>query len=209
MSNKLVENVEKLAEDSKSTLIEYLADRIENVRFFSYGSNMNKEKFKKDMEEAKKKLGLKLSEKNKTKLELDKFSEKRVLLHFKRELSNESVRHGLAFSIRLSLGSKVEGICHDVHVSVLPAFLKKEGLLPAKGNPSYKLVKVCVSDEGQEVLTLLGLEPKLIENLKQEKTQAALKYVNDSMKGAEDFNVEHSDMIEAKELLLSMRNRGV
>jgi len=50
MGNKLVANLEKLAEDSKSTLIEYLSERAERVRFFSYGSNMNKKKFKEDME---------------------------------------------------------------------------------------------------------------------------------------------------------------
>ena len=201
----MIKYLEMLAKDSESTLIEYLADRVERVRFFSYGSNMNKKKFKDDMKEAADNLELKLSEKDKNKLELDEFSEKRVLLHFKRELSNESEQHGRAFSICCSLGSEVEGICHDVHVSVLPAFLKKEGLLSSKS--SYKVIKVCVSSEVQEVLTLLGLKPKPIEYLKQEKIQAALKYVNDSIKGAEYFNVERSDMMEVRELLISMRTR--
>ena len=165
MSSKLFESFGTLAKDSKSILIEYLTDRVGHVRFFSYGSNMNKKKFKDDMEEATKKLKLKLSEKGKTKLELDEFSEKRVLVNFKRELSNESARHSRAFSIHFSLGSKVEGICHDVHVSVLPAFLKKEGLLSSK--PSYKLIKVCVSGEDQEVLTLIGLKPNLSRILKR------------------------------------------
>ena len=202
----MIKSLEILAKDSKSALIEYLADRVERVRFFSYGSNMNKEKFKEDMENAARKLKLKLSKKDKRKLELEK-PEKRVLINFKRELSNESKQHGRAFSICCSLGCEVQGICHDVSVSVLPAFLKKEGLLSSKGKPSYKLIKVYVSGEVQEVLTLLGLKPKPIEYLKQEKIQAALKYVNDSIKGADDFNVEHSDMIEVGELLISMRTR--
>jgi len=206
MGNKLVANLEKLAEDSKSTLIEYLSERAERVRFFSYGSNMNKKKFKEDMEKAAKELELKLSEKDKCKLELDKFSERRVLINFRRELSNGSVQHGRAFSICCSFGGKVQGICHDVHVSVLPVFLKKEGLLSSKGKPSYKLIKVCVSSEDQ-VLTLLGLKPKPIGNLKQEKIQAAIKYVNDSIEGAKDFNVAHSDMTEVRELLISMQTR--
>lgn len=208
MGNKLVESFETLAKDSRSTLIEYLEDCVERVRFFSYGSNMNKKKFKEDMKKAAEDLKLKLSEKEKTRLELDKLSKKRVLANFKRELSNESEQHGRAFSIFCSSGNGVQGICHDVHVSVLPAFLKKEGLLPSKGKPSYKLIKVYVSGEDQEVLTLLGLKPKPIKYLKQKKIQDALKYVNDSIKGAKDFNVEHSDMKKVKELLISMQTQA-
>jgi len=188
-----------LAKDSRFTLVEYLADRVENVRFFSYGSNMNKSKFKKDMKDACKNLGLNLSKIDKTKLKLDEFAEKQVLLNFRRELSNESDKYGRAFSISPFLEDKVEGICHDVHVSVLPAFLKKEGLFSSK--PSYKLIKVCVLGEDQDVLTLLGLKPKPFKCLKPEKIQDTLKYVDDSIRGAEEFDVEHSDMIEMKKKL--------
>jgi len=205
MSSKLVENIENMAPDSKATLIEHLADRVEYVRFFSYGSNMNKKKFKDDMKEKARKIKLKLSKKDKTKLELDKLATRRVLLNFNRELSNESQQHGRAFSICLSLGSRVEGICHDIHVSVLPAFLKKEGLLLSE--PSYKIIKVCVSGEDQEVLTLLGLKPKPIEKLDLTEIQNALKYIEQSVEGAKDFGVEHSDMIKVKKSLREMKRQ--
>jgi len=198
MNDNLVESLKKLKDDSKSTLIEYLAEHTEYVRFFSYGSNMNREKFHNDMKKRADELGLKLSEKEKNNLELDNFAEKRVLLHFKRELSNKSERHGRAYSIAFSLNSKVEGICHNVHVSVLPAFLKKEGL--RSPDPSYEIIKVCVSGENQEVLTLIGLKPEPLEKVGN-KIQNALEYVKKSIYGAIVFDVEHSDMIKDKELL--------
>ena len=105
MTDKLSESLETLAKDSKLTLIEYLANRAEYVRFFSYGSNMNKEKFKADMEKAAKDLKLEVLKNEKTQLELDKFSKKRILENFKRGLSNESEQHGLAFSICSSLNA--------------------------------------------------------------------------------------------------------
>jgi hypothetical protein len=123
-----VDSIEKLADDSRAVLIEYLAEHTQYVRFFSYGSNMNEKKFYTDMKENAGKLGLKLSKEDESKLELDEFAEKRVLENFSRHLSNTSINHGRAFSICCSVGSKVEGICHNIHVSVLPAFLKKEGL---------------------------------------------------------------------------------
>lgn len=207
MSKAFAESLEKLAKDSKSTITEYLADHTENVRFFSYGSNMNKKKFRKDMEEEAKKLKLKLSERDEAKLELDERSEKRVLADFKRELSNESEKHGRAFSICGSLDNTVEGICHNIHVSVLPAFLKKEGLLSSEGKPSYKLISVCVLEEDEQILTLLGLKPKPIRYIDPKKIQDALKYVNASIRGARGFNVEHSDMIGARKFLMSMEIR--
>lgn len=207
MNNKLSESLEILAKDSKLTLIEYLANRAEYVRFFSYGGNMNKEKFKADMEKAANDLKLKLSKNERTRLELDKFSKKRILVNFKRGLSNESEQHGLAFSICSSLNSKVGGICHNVHVSALPAFLKKEGLLSSKGTPSYKLIKIHVLGEDQEVLTLLGLKPKSLKDLAQQKILNALEYVNKSITGAEEFHVGCSDMVRVKKMLEEMKDR--
>jgi len=208
MSDKLFESLETLAKDSKLTLMEYLANRAEYVRFFSYGSNMNKEKFKADMEKAEKDLKLKLSKNEKAKLELDKLSKKRVLVNFKRGLSNESEQYGLAFSICFSLNSRVGGICHNVHVSVLPAFLKKEGLHSSKGTPSYKLITVRVSGENQKVLTLLGLKPKSPIDLARQKILDALEYVNKSIAGAEEFHVGCSDMVRVKKILDEMKNKG-
>lgn len=207
MNNKLGEFLEKLADDSKSVLIEYLADRVEYVRFFSYGSNMNKEKFYIDMQEATGKPPSKLSKKYRKKLELDEFAEKRVLECFSRQLSNESINHGRAFSICCSVGGKVEGICHNIHVSVLPFFLKKEGLLPSRGKPSYKLIKVRVLGEEKKVFTLLGLKPKPIKEAGKKKVQNALEYVKQSIKGAKKFDVEHSDMMEDKNLLENLLNQ--
>src|SRR3990170_8810180 len=111
----------KLSPDAKFALIDYLGNRVRNVRFFSYGSNMNKNKFKEDMKQAAKKLKLPL--KDESKLCLDPSTIKRELLHFRRELSNESLR-GRAFSIYPSMNDKVEGICHNIDFSVLPAFLR-------------------------------------------------------------------------------------
>jgi hypothetical protein len=208
MDSKLSQSFEKLASDSMLTLLVYVGDRVKHVRFFSYGSNMNKKKFKADMEEAAEKLELKLSKKDKDKLELDKFAVKRVLLNFKRELSNESKLHGRAFSIYPSLNNSVEGICHNIAVSVLPVFLKKEGLCPSKGTPSYKLIRVNVLGENKEVLTLLGLKPIPIEHLKLEnKIKDVIKYVEDSIKGAESFGVEHTDMTEVKKRLLEIEEQ--
>jgi hypothetical protein len=200
ISNKLVESIENLADDSKSALIEYLAEHTENVRFFSYGSNMNKEKFRKDMKNAADELKLTLSEKEENRLELDKFAEKRVLEGFNRQLSNKSIKHGRAFSICCSVGSSVEGICHNIYVSVLPAFLKKEGLFSPSGKPSYKLIKVRVLGEEKKVFTLLGLKPKPLKEIGK-KAQNAWDYVNKSIEGAKTFGVNHSDMIDDKKFL--------
>jgi len=201
MSAKLIESLEKLTNESRMALFAHLAECVEHVRFFSYGSNMNKRKFKRDMEKAACELNLDLSEEDRKNLELDKSSEKRILEDFKRELSNDSKRHGLAFSICCSSGSKVEGICHNIHVSVLPAFLRKEGLLPSDGIPSYRIIRVRISDESQGVLTLIGLKPKTIRDLKQEKICKALTYVDESIEGAKCFDVEYSDMKRFKSLL--------
>lgn len=161
---------------------------------------MNREKFHNDLEEAANELKLTLSEKEENKLELDKFAEKRVLEGFNRQLSNKSIKHGRAFSICCSVSSRVEGICHNIHVSVLPAFLKKEGLQSPSGKPSYKLIKVRVLGEEQKVFTLLGLKPKPPEEVGK-KARNALGYVKQSIEGAKKFGVEHSDMIKDKELL--------
>jgi hypothetical protein len=188
-------------------LLVYVGDQVEHVRFFSYGSNMNEKKFKADMEKRAEELNLNLSEEDRAKLELDKSAIKRVLLNFRRELSNES-QHGRAFSIYPSLDDTVEGICHDIAVSVLPIFLEKEGLCSSKGTPSYKLIRVSVLGEDKEVLTLLGLKPKPIEYLKLEnKLEETRKYVEKSIKGAESFSVECSDMIEVKKRLLEIEEQ--
>ncbi|MGD0204651.1 MAG: hypothetical protein ABSC20_12215 [Candidatus Bathyarchaeia archaeon] len=103
----------KLAIDTQLNLFDYLQNRAEHVRFFSYGSNMNKEKFADDMCNAANEL--KLTSEDKTKLELDPYAIKRTLLDFRRELSNES-QLGRAFSIYPSENEKVEGICHNIDV---------------------------------------------------------------------------------------------
>jgi len=202
--NSLARSLFKLPVDSQLVLLSYLENKIEHFRFFSYGSNMNKEKFANDMQISATNLGLSISSKNKSKLELDPQAVKRTLLDFRRELSNESQK-GRAFSIYPSENEKVEGICHDVDIFVLPAFLKKEGLLN-RNQPSYKLITVHVLEEEQEVLTLIGLKPRPIKYLKGCQISRTLDYVSQSIKGAKDFNVYHEDMINVQTLLNKMRN---
>lgn len=186
MENRLREIFGKMAMDSRSVLLDYIADKIESFRFFSYGSNMNEEKFREDMKEAGKEIGL-INPK------------KRNLLGFKRTLSNKSRHHGIAFSICGSASAQVEGICHDIPTDALKAFLKKEGLL--QKIPSYKFIMVSVADEDEPILTLLGLKPTLLEQLSLGDRKKALSYLNESIKGAKHFEVEHSDMLEAKNTL--------
>jgi len=186
MENRLREIFGKMAMDSRSVLLDYIADKIESFRFFSYGSNMNEEKFREDMKEAGKEIGL-INDK------------KRKLSGFKRTLSNKSRYHGIAFSICGSASAEVEGICHDIPTDALKAFLKKEGLL--QKIPSYKLIMVSVADEDEPILTLLGLKPTLLEQLSPGDRKKALSYLNESIKGAKHFEVEHSDMLEAKNTL--------
>ena len=191
----------ELSPDAKFALMDYLGNSVGNVRFFSYGSNMNKKKFEEDMRQAADKLQLPL--KDKTKLCLDPSAIKRSLRHFRRELSNES-QSGRAFSIYPSINDKVEGICHNVDFSVLPAFLKKEGLF-VPNNPNYKLIRVHVLDEYAEVLTLIGLKPNPILFLDQGKIETTLDYLAKSIAGAIEFSVAHEDMIELKAVLSEMK----
>lgn len=175
---------EKLTPDARSILEENMSEKAKSVRIFSYGSNMNENKFRGDM---KSKIGLI----NKTKATLN---------DFKRTLNNDSERHGVAFSICSSPGSKVEGICHDIPIELLEDFLRKEGVLKMD-NPSYRLIKVSIPNQCEPILTLLGLKPISLNALRLRKAKLALKYVKESIEGAEFCNVEHSDMVEMKKKL--------
>ena len=189
MNTPLEQILKKLNACSKSALLEYAMEYVQdkvNFRFFSYGSNMNEEKFRKDMKKAGKEIGL---------INVSK----RKLSGFKRTLSNKSKRHGIAFSIYRSIGAEVEGICHDIPIEALEAFLKKEGLL--QRIPSYKLIMVSVADEDEPILTLLGLKPVLLEQLSRGDRKKAMSYLNECIKGAKHFEVEHSDMLEARDVL--------
>jgi len=182
MQNAFEDVVKKLPLESKS-VFEGIPKDSASIRFFSYGSNMNEEKFKIDMKEAGKEIGL-IS------------PQKRTLENFKRTLSNES-KHGLAFTIIHCKGEAVEGICHDIPLQELDAFLKKEGLYLK--SPRYRLIQASVADDKEFVLTLQGLCPSTIERLDNEGKWQTLRYVCESIMGAKNFDVNHSDMLEVKQ----------
>lgn len=180
MKNKR-EFLKKMAPDSRSALEECIREKAQSIRFFSYGSNMNEKKFKRDM---KGKIGLA----NKTPA---------TLAGFKRTLSNKSEKHGVAFSIQCSPCDKVEGICHDVPIELLEDFLKKEGVLK-RDAPRYKIVKISIPNQDEPILMLCGLKPVSLDELSLGKAKRALNYVKESIKGARCCGAEHSDMIEMK-----------
>jgi len=176
--------LKKMAPDSRSVLEDCIWEKAKSLRFFSYGSNMNEKKFKRDM---KGKAGLI----NKTTA---------TLSGFKRTLSNKSELHGAAFSIRCSPSDEVEGICHDIPIELLEDFLKKEGVLKGDAS-SYRLVKVSILNENEPILTLCGLKPVSLDKLSLKKTKRALNYVKESIQGAECCDAKHSDMKEMKKKL--------
>jgi len=123
-----------------------------------------------------------------------------TLTGFKRTLSNDSKRHGIAFSISCSPEDKVEGICHDIPIELLEDFLEKEGVLK-KNDPSYRVIKVTIPDQNEPILTLCGLKSKSIGQFTLEEAKEALKYVEKSIKGAECCNINPLDMKKNKEEL--------
>jgi len=136
MSDNLKSVFSKIAQCSGIALKEYIdkfcPGGISTLRFFSYGSNMNEEKFKEDTRQAGFEFGL-------------VNVKKATLQGYKRILGNRSKRHGLAFTICLSENDMTEGICHDIPIAGLEAFLKKEGVL--LDEPSYELLIVRVLEE--------------------------------------------------------------
>lgn len=190
MSGLLDQILKKLDEASKGALLKYATEHQDevNFKFFSYGSNMNEEKFKDDMREKNAELFL--------------TNPKRAVLQgYKRSLGNKSKRHGLAFTICASEDGNVEGICHDIPLDCLSAFLKKEGVLSKA--PSYEIISVSVSSQNLPVLTLKGLKSSYIENCSCEDKLRALFYVCKSIEGAKRFQVDHQDMIEVRAKLRS------
>ena len=162
----------------------YLEGGTNSLRFFSYGSNMNVGKFRRDT----KKTGLEFGLEN---------VEVGILHGFKRILGNKSKNHGCAFTICSSEGDCVQGICHDIPVICLETFLKKEGVLQSE--PTYELLIVTISNEGSPVLTLRGLKPVKPKELNCNEKLKAFHYVCTSIEGAERWNVNHSDMLELKD----------
>lgn len=173
--------LEKMSPDSRSVLEDCISEKAKSVRFFSYGSNMNEKKFKGDM---KGKIGLV----NKTTT---------TLAGFKRTLSNDSKKHGVAFSIHCSSGDEVEGICHGIPIELLEDFLGKEGVLKGDAS-SYRLIKVSIPNQNEPILTLCGLESISLDKLSLQKAKLALNYVKESIQGAECCDAEHSDMTDMK-----------
>jgi hypothetical protein len=175
---------------SELTLREYISKYVDEnetgLRFFSYGSNMNEGKFRKDTKKAGHEFGLK----NVT---------VGVLHGFKRILGNKSKNHGCAFTICHSEEDFVQGIIHDIPITGLEAFLKKEGV--SLSEPTYELALVTISNEKHPILTLKGLKPFRPENLDCREKLLAFHYVSTSIEGAERWGVEHADMLEIKDWL--------
>lgn len=190
MNKKLELVFKKMTQRSNTVLRDYFVELMPNgttnLRFFSYGSNMNEGKFREDTRKAGFEFDLKKAE-------------KRVLQGYKRILGNKSVNHGLAFTILPSEGERVEGVCHNVPIEGLKAFLKKEAVL--SDSPSYELITVSVSEEDHPVLTLKGLKLSSPEKLDCEDKLKAFRYVSISIEGAKRWIDDYSDMTEMKNWL--------
>lgn len=190
MNEKLEPVLKRMDQQSSMVIWEYFSKFIPNgatnIRFFSYGSNMNEGKFREDTREKGHEFGLIKAE-------------KRVLQGYKRDLGNSSVRHGLAFTILLSKRDQIDGICHDVPIEGLEAFLSKEGVLSKK--PSYELLKVSIEGENYLVLTLKGLRPSKIKELDWEKKLKTFCYVRATLEGTKRWNINDEDILEIKERL--------
>lgn len=187
MNEKIKSVLEKMTQCSSTVLREYtsnsMSDEVTSLRFFSYGSNMNEGKFRRDTKKSGYEFGL---ENVKT----------GVLRDYKRVLGNRSKYHGCAFTICPSEGEQVEGICHDVPIEGLEVFLRKEGVL--LDDPSYELMIVSVSGEDHPVLTLKGLRPSSLEKLDCKGKLRVFHYVNVTIEGAERWEVDCSDMTKIR-----------
>lgn len=189
MQKKLKPILKKTAQHSSMVLLEYISESMPNgaisLRFFSYGSNMNEEKVREDTRKKGYEFGL-------------ENAERRILEGYKRVLGNISANHGLAFTICPSEERKVEGICHDVPIEGIKAFLRKEGVLSI--DPSYELIMVSVPGEDHPVLTLRGLKPSSFENLVGKLKLKAFCYMCLTIEGAKRWNVDYSDILEVKKI---------
>lgn len=191
MNNLLSEVVKRLDRKSELALTATISETVGKIRVFSYGSNMNEEDFKKEMERHGYELGLKRTE-------------KRILHGYRRVLDNKSRSHGIAFSIHRYKSGHVEGICHDIPIEALGAFLSKEGLFSWR--PNYRLIKVKVEQESKSVLSLEGLKRTTIRKLNDNKKKA-LKYVRTTIKGAKRWGVNVSYMKRLEKQLSSGKSR--
>lgn len=180
----------KMTQRSGTILLEYTSksssDKVTNLRFFSYGSNMNEGKFRRDTKKSGYEFGL---ENVRT----------AVLRDYERVLGNRSKYYGCAFTICPSEGEQVEGICHDVPIEGLEAFLTKEGVL--LDEPSYELMIVTISTENNPVLTLKGLKPASLKELDCRGKLRAFHYVNVTIEGAERWEVDCSDFVKIRDWL--------
>jgi hypothetical protein len=177
MNNRLSEVVKRLDRDSELVLTGTISETVGKIRVFSYGSNMNEEDFKKEMKQRCYELCL-------------EGTEKRTLFGYRRTLNNKSGSHGIAFSIHHYRSGYVEGICHDIPIEALGAFLSKEGLFSWR--PNYRLIKVKVEQEPKPVLSLEGLKRTSIRKLDDNQRKKALKYVRTTIIGAERWEVSVS-----------------
>ena len=189
MEDYLQKLLKQMSEYSSEILRNYcvkIPSRNRDLRFFSYGSNMNESKFREDTRNCGYEFGL---------INV----RKAVLQDHKRILGNDSKNNGLAFTIRPSKGDSVEGICHDVPMKGLYSFLKKEGVLLSQ--PAYELLVVSVEGEKSPVLTLKGLKPSRIEMLSYLRRCKAFHYVRATIEGAQRWQVDFSDIKETGERL--------
>jgi cation transport regulator ChaC len=192
MDSILSEVVKRLDRDSELVLTDTISEAVGKIRVFSYGSNMNEEEFKKEMKRHGYELGLKRAK-------------KRTLSGYRRSLDNESGSHGIAFSIHRYESGHVEGICHDIPIEALGAFLSKEGLFSWR--PNYKLIKVKVEQEPKGILSLVGLKRTTIRELTDNDKEKALKYVQATILGAKRWKVNDSYMKRLKKQLSSDKSR--
>lgn len=187
MKEKICATLERLSADSRAVLFDYIKEHV-SFRFFSYGSNMNESKFLNDTKRCNHKFGLKNISVG-------------ILKDYERVLGNSSRLHGLAFTIVPAEGKEVQGICHDVPIEGLEAFLRKEGVLCGRTRkPAYEIISVTVSGENQPVLTLIGLKPSNMDNLETcEQKLRLYHYLSATIEGAENWDVDSSEISKMRD----------
>jgi hypothetical protein len=159
--------------------------------WFSYGSNLSETDFKDRM----KGYDYELGHLNPIRARLD---------GWRRELANASKKHGLGYTIvecPTSPALTVEGLLHEIPLKALPAFLRKEGILnqichvKCDSTRSYDIQRITASEPSQEALTLIGRCRKALDQVENEMLHKLEKYVEDSICGANFYNLNCSDMI--------------
>jgi hypothetical protein len=175
MESSLTNIIERLDQNPRIALSGFTSEKIQKVRFFSYGSNLNEDDFREEMKNKGYECGL---------INVDK----RTLQGYRRFLNNESTSHGLAFSIHYYKSGSTQGICHDIPIEALDAFLEKEGLYSHQ--PKYKLITLRLSQESKPVLSLEGIRRTSTSRIDDGQKKKVVKYIDTTIKGATSWKID-------------------